>query len=270
MDPSSPKTALITGASAGLGAEFARAYAARGHNLVLVARRLDRLEQLGRELEQAQGVRALALAADLVLPDAADELARRVDEAGMRVDVLVNNAGYAVGGHFVDNDWPRHADFLQVMVTAVAHLTHLFVPGMVQRGYGRVINVSSLAALIPGSAGHTLYGAAKAFLVKMSESLSLELAGTGVQVTASCPGFTYTEFHDVLGNRDQVSRLPRWMWMEAGPVVESAIEAVERGDAVSVPGGANKTIAGLTGLLPRGLAMKLMSKQSSKVRSQES
>jgi short-subunit dehydrogenase len=129
------------------------------------------------------------------------------------------------------------------MVTSVAELTHRLLPGMIARRYGRIINVASLAGLVPGSAGHTLYGASKALIIKFSESLALEAGSENVHVTAVCPGFTYTEFHDVNGTRELVSRMPRYMWMDAATVARQGYDAVMRGTPVYVNGRVNRTIA---------------------------
>lgn len=269
MNNTTKRTALVTGASAGIGEAFARAYARQGMDLVLTARREDRLEELARELGRQHGCQSVVLPADLAQPDAPHDLFVATTAAGAKVDVLVNNAGYGVGGHFQHSGWRQHADFIQVMVTAVTHLTHLYLPGMIERGYGRVINVSSVSGLMPGSKGHTLYGAAKSFLIKFSESLSLELAGTGVNVTASCPGLTYSEFHDVLGNREQVSKMPSYAWMDADEVAEVSIAACERRDPVYVTGKVNQAIVGLLKLMPHRLAMMMSDKQSKRFRTQE-
>jgi uncharacterized protein len=269
MNNTTKRTALVTGASAGIGEAFARAYARRGMNLVLTARREDRLEELALELGKSHGCQTIVVPADLAQPDAPHQLFVATTAAGVKVDVLVNNAGYGGGGGFRECGWRQHADFIQVMVTAVTRLAHLYLPGMVERGYGRVINVSSVAGLLPGSAGHTLYGAAKSFLIKFSESLALELSGTGVNVTAACPGFTYSEFHDVLGNRAQVSKLPRHAWMHADEVVEASIAACERGDPVYVTGRVNQAVVSLAKLLPHRLAMMVMARQSTRIRAQE-
>jgi short-subunit dehydrogenase len=191
------RTALITGASAGIGTALARVFAEHGFDLVLTARREARLVALASELEQKFGTRSTCIAEDLADPKAPRRLFDEVTARGIRIDALVNNAGYGVPKSYRNASWETHATFMQVLVTAVLELTHAFEPGMTERRYGRILNVSSLAGLVPGSAGHTLYGAAKSFLIKFSESLALEHAGDGVHVTALCPGFTHTEFHDV-------------------------------------------------------------------------
>ena len=257
------RCALVTGASSGIGEAFCRELAADGFDLVLTARREERLGELGKELERMHGVKALAVPADLADPEAPRQLLAVVDKAGLEVDVLVNNAGYGLPGHYLDYPWERHAEFVQVLLTAVAHTTRLVLPGMVERGWGRLINVASLAALVTSTQqGHTLYPAAKAFVVKMSESLALELTGTGVNVTVCCPGFTYSEFHDVMGNREQVSELPSFMWMDAAEVARKTIDAAERGQVVFVPGAPNRALAGLSRLLPKALALKISAQVS--------
>jgi hypothetical protein len=260
------RTALITGASAGIGAAFARVFAEQGFNLVLTARRLDRLEALATELSRRHGVSARAVAADLADPGAPAEIQARVGAAGIDIDALVNNAGYGLTGTFAETTWPQQADFIQVMVTAVAELSHRFLPGMIARRYGLIINVSSLAGLLPGTAGHTLYAASKSFLVRLSESLAFEGAPHGVNVTALCPGFTYSEFHDVNGTRDLVSKLPRWMWVDADFVARQGFDAVTRGRVVSVPTRVNRTIALLSRHLPPSLLRAVLKRQAGRYR----
>ncbi len=262
------RTALVTGASAGLGAEFARQLAARGHDLVLTARRLERLEALAVELGEAHGAASLMVAGDLSRPEAPGEILAAVADAGIEIDVLINNAGYGMPGFYLESDWREHADFLQVMVVAVAQMTHALLPGMVERGHGRVVSVASLAGLIPAPPGHTLYSPAKSFVIKMTEALASEMEGTGVQVGVTCPGFTYTEFHDVVGNRDQVSQLGDHMWMQAADVVRGALDAVDRGQVLHVPGAWNKGVSSVAKLLPHALGHRAAASQGKKVRKQ--
>ena len=268
-NPHAPRWALVTGASAGIGAAFARELAGRGVSLVLTARRLDRLEELAAELKSKHGIAVECIAADLAKPTAPAALCAEIERRGLAVDILINNAGYGVGGHFESQPWPTHADFLQVMVTAPCELVHKLLPGMQQRGYGRIINVASLAGLVPGSAGHTLYGASKAFLIKFSQSLALENTGRGVNVCAVCPGFTYSEFHDVTGTRGIVSKMPKWMWLSAAEVAHIGVDAVERGEIVCVTGRVNRTIKSLMKLLPDRFALRTMQKRSKNFRKQE-
>lgn len=252
------RTALVTGASSGIGEAFASELARRGYALVLTARRRDRLEALAEDLRARHGVRVEVVVEDLADPEAPRRLVKAVSARGIVVDVLVNNAGYGVPGKYVRTTWPQQQAFLQVMVVAVAELTHRLLPGMLERRWGRVINVASLAGLLPGVAGHTLYAASKALLVKFSESLALETSGTGVHVTAVCPGFTYSEFHDLTGTRDQVSRLPRFMWLDAATVAREGCDASARGVAVHVNGRVNAAIATLARVLPQWLVLALV------------
>mgnify|MGYP000675108831 CR=1 FL=1 len=260
------KWALVSGASAGIGEAFAAALAARGANLILTARRVDRLDALAAALRSAHGVETLVIAADLARADAPEKIAAAVSAAGKQVDILVNNAGYGQPGHFEEVGWATHRDFIALMMTSYAHLVHLFLPGMQARGFGRIINVASVAGLVPGAAGHTLYGAVKAFLVSFSQSLAAENARTNVKVSALCPGFTDSEFHDVNDTRSLISALPRYMFMEARPVAEAALDAVERGHVVFVPGLWNKFVVTLMRLLPRPWGATLVLRQSQKFR----
>ncbi|HEX2083954.1 MAG TPA: SDR family oxidoreductase [Xanthomonadaceae bacterium] len=256
--------ALITGASSGIGAALAREYARRGKPLLLVARRADRLEAMMREL--GAHVPCQAIVADLSVRAAPQAVFAEARARGLQVDTLVNNAGYGVPGRFLSSDWKTHADFLQVMVAAVAELTHLFLPDMEARGHGRILNVASTAALVPASAGHTLYGASKAFVIAFSESLALESKPRGVHVTALCPGMTYTEFHDVNGMRERVSRLPKSLWLDADTVARLGIDALERGDLRCVPGAMNRLIVGMSKYLPDRLARAIVNRRAADYR----
>jgi uncharacterized protein len=262
----SRRTVLITGASAGIGQAFAEVFAANQFDLVIVARREDRLRALASSLEANHGGRVHVIVADLSAPGACDRLERDLRDANITIDALVNNAGFAVPGAFLKNDWPRHVEFLQVMLVAVVELTYRLLPGMIERGYGRVINVASLAGLLPGVAGHTLYAATKSFLIRFSESLSTEVAHRGVHVTAVCPGFTFSEFHDVSGTRHIVSRMPSFMWMDAPAVAAQGFEAVMAGRPVYVPGRVNTAIATLGRLLPHRLVHAMNRRAGSRYR----
>lgn len=260
--------ALVTGASAGIGAEFSRQLAARGYNLVLVARREGRLKDLARDLKHDFGVESVVFRTDLSIPDSAGELAAKLAEAAIDIEFLVNNAGYGLPGHFVDPSWESHAGFIQLMMTTICELTWHLLPAMQRRKRGYIINVASLAGLVPGSEGHTLYGASKAFLVRFSESLALENQATGVRASALCPGFTYSEFHDVSGTRTLVSKLPPWMWMNAEEVVSFGIESVTREHlrVIAIPGRVNRLIARLTSCLPAAVTYWLMRRMSGRFR----
>lgn len=254
------RTALITGASAGIGREMALVFAAHGFNLVLVARRRERLEALSQEVKGKYGVEAHVIAADLADPATPRRLFDEMASRHIMIDALVNNAGYSVTGFFRDTKWADQAALIQVMVTSYAELCHLFGPGMAARGYGRIINVASLAGHLPGAAGGTLYAASKAFVIKMSESLSLENIGNNVHVTALCPGFTYSEFHDVAGNREAMNKLPKFIWMTGDVVAQQAYDAVMAGRPVIINGTINNAIALLARLLPQRLVHWLMAR----------
>lgn len=250
------RTALVTGASAGIGVELARVFAAEGFDLVLTARRRERLDLLAHELERRHGVRARVLAEDLADPEAPQRIARALEAEAVRVDVLVNNAGYGLGKPFTRTTWREQADFLEVLLRSVVQLTHLFLPGMLERGWGRVLNVSSVAAFAPERPGD-LYAPVKTFMVRFSKSVAREVAGAGVHVTAVCPGFTYSEFHDVLGVRAEVGKLPKWMWMDAATVARQGYEAVMRGDEVYVNGAWNRFVVAACQVLPAWLIRAL-------------
>ncbi len=260
------KWALVTGASAGIGATFARSLAAKGANLVLIARREERLEQLAGELAGKHGVATMIVAVDLATIDAPDVIFSALRQKGVAVDILVNNAGFGLPGAFHESDWRAHRDFIQLMATSYAHLAHLALTDMRAKGWGRIIQVASVAGLVPGSAGHTLYGATKSFLISFSQSLAAENAGSEIKVSAVCPGFTYSEFHDVNATRGMVAELPKYMFMKPEPVVEGAIAAVERGHVVYVPGRWNKFLVWLMVALPKPTAEKIVRAQSQKFR----
>lgn len=247
------RTALITGASSGIGEAFAHVFASEGFDLVITARREDRLRALAARVEQTYGRRVEVITLDLAETDAPAKLCTEIAARGIQVDALVNNAGYGVPGSYLASSWERHLTFLQVLVVSVTELTHRLLPGMIEREYGRIINVASLAGLVPAPAGHTLYGAAKAFLIKFSEALAHEVRKHGVHVTALCPGFTWSEFHDVTGTREQMNRLPRWIWMDAPTVAREGFTAVMSGKSVYVNGRVNRAIAALVRLLPQRL-----------------
>ena len=183
----SGKTALVTGASAGLGLHFARVFARDGHDLVLVARRQDRLDQLATELSQAYGTRSTVIAADLTDPKTPLSIHEQLIRAGIEVDFLVNNAGFGNNGAFADHDLTRELDAVELNVKALTHLTGLVLPAMLARGSGRILNVASLAGFLPGPFMATYY-ASKAYVLSFTEALAYELRGSGITVTALCPG----------------------------------------------------------------------------------
>jgi short-subunit dehydrogenase len=266
MEQATGRFALVTGASAGIGLAFARELAARRANVILTARRRERLEALARTLRETYGVQAHVIVEDLADPNGAGRLVHALSNGRFNVDILINNAGYGVPGRYATTTWEQQRDFLQVMVVAVAELTHRLVPAMIDRRWGRVVNVASLAGLLPGVAGHTLYAASKSFVISFSESLALETARDGIHVTASCPGFTHSEFHDVTGTREHVHKLPKFMWSDAPTVARESLDAVMRGDAIYVPGRVNRSLAAAARVLPRWTVTRLMTRNADKFR----
>jgi short-subunit dehydrogenase len=232
------RTALITGASAGLGAEYARQLAAAGTNLVLVARRLDRLDDLARELREKHVVTVEGLQADLATPEGIERVERRIAETAT-LDLLINNAGFGGGpGSFAEREAGQHLGMVQVHVATTVRLCRAALPGMIARGRGGVINIASIAAF--SSFSGPMYSGTKAFLVMFSENLQSELRGSGVSVQALCPGMTHTEFHEVA--RIDKALVPKPLWMTAEEVVRISLRRLGRG-AICVPGWKNKTIA---------------------------
>ena len=248
------KRALVTGASSGIGKAFAELLAEKGYALVLVARRRDRLEQLATALRQQHNADTYIIVADLAKPDASTAIASELRQKNLTIDFLVNNAGYGVPGSYTNVTWDEHARFMQVLVTSVLDLTYQLLPGMIERGWGRIVNIASVAGLVPAPAGHTLYGASKAFVVRFSEAIAAENTDKGVNCTAVCPGFTLSEFHDVTGTRDRMNRLPGILWLTAPDVVRDGYHAVMRGTPVIVNGRIYQFLVWLNGALPRTLA----------------
>ncbi|MBE7701865.1 SDR family NAD(P)-dependent oxidoreductase [Oerskovia sp. Sa1BUA8] len=244
-------TALITGASAGLGLEFAWQLATARHDLVLVARDAERLERVAQQIRAAAGVRVQVLPADLSVPDDAARVAARLalveeDEAGQRpVGLLVNNAGYAVHQRFVGGDVEAEVKALDVMVRAVLVLSHAAAGQMTERGRGAILNVASVAALTASGT----YSAAKAWVRTFTEGLAVELRGTGVTATALCPGLTHTEFHERAGI--DYTQLPEVAWLNADRVVAAALADVRRGIVISTPSLRYRLASGLLKVAPR-------------------
>jgi short-subunit dehydrogenase len=241
--------ALITGASSGIGAAFARQLAARGYNLLLVARRVERLAALAGELTQAHPIKAEIQVVDLADPAAVGRLTGRVASLET-LTLLVNNAGFGTTGRFAKIDLTGQLDMIHVHVLATVRLTRAALPGMIARDRGAIINVSSMAGFVP-LPGNVTYCATKAYLTSFSQALQVELAGTGVQVQALCPGFTHTEFHGAMtaGHYDH-ARIPGWMWLPADEVVATSLRALERGRVVVIPGLRYRLLAALIHLAP--------------------
>lgn len=256
--------ALVTGASSGIGAAIAREYARRGVPLILTARRESRLHALAGELAHLVPVEVIA--EDLADPGGPVRLVEQIHRRGLGVRILVNNAGYGVPGRYHASDWVTHAAFLRVMLDAVCNLTWHLLPQLRAAGNGRIINVASVAALIPGADGHTLYAPVKAFLVKFSESLALENADRQLHVTALCPGFTLSEFHDITGTRAKMDKMPPWIWLQAGQVARAGIEAAERGQVLCIPGWRYQLVCLAVRLLPSAFVLRLMGRNSARFR----
>lgn len=248
-------TAVITGGTSGIGLEFARTLAARGHDICLVARDAQRLEQVADEL-RTRRVRVEVLVADLSDRAGMAVVEDRLADPARPVEILVNNAGFGVPQRFADGDLDIEQRMLDVLVTAVMRLTRAALPGMVARGTGAVLNISSVAGWITGGT----YSAAKAWVTVFSESLSVELAGTGVHVTAVCPGYTHTEFHQRAGM--QMGSVSEWMWLNPQDVVDQALRDVRRGKPISVAGPQYKALSLVAQYLPRPLVRSIGSRRA--------
>jgi uncharacterized protein len=260
--PAPDRTAVVTGASSGIGREIARELARRGHGLTLVARREDRLRELAAELSGAHDLRAEVVAADLTDEAARIALAAEVGARGLEPSVLVNGAGLSTVGPVHRNDPAAELTMLRTNVEAVAHLTSLFLPGMVERSRGAVLNVASTAAFqpMPGQAG---YGASKAFVLSYSRAVREEVRGKGVTVTVLCPGPVRTEFAETAGfdAAEADSALPSFMWVDATDVARAAVDGLARGHAHVIPGAANKATAWTAPLVPPTLLTRVVARQ---------
>lgn len=243
------ETALITGASSGIGRELARVFASEGHDLVLVARRRDKLRALASELTEQHGVAVTALASDLARPNAAQALLRSLRKRKIAVDVLVNNAGVLSNGDFKDVDLSSHLELLQLNVIVPTTMTHLFLGPMLERGHGRVLNVASMAAFQP-LARLAVYAGTKAYILHLTEALSEELSGTGVTATALCPGYTDT---DMMAAAPDAAWLPSFAISSAEDVARDGYRACMSGAPVQVSGVANQWMTQLIRYQPRWL-----------------
>ncbi len=248
-------TALVTGASGGIGEELARLFAADGHDLVLVARSRDKLARLAEELKEKHGVEARVLAADLARDEAPREIFDELQGAGVSVDALVNNAGVGSYGPFAETDLKSELGLLQVNVVALTHLTKLFLPGMLARRRGYVMNVASTAAFQPGPL-MAVYYASKAYVLSFSEALTNECEGTGVVVSALCPGPTETGFVAAVGMAE--SKLFDRAVMDARTVAVAGYRGMLAGKSVVIPGFRNNLLARSIGFFPRNLVTKVV------------
>ncbi|HVO38339.1 MAG TPA: SDR family oxidoreductase [Spirochaetia bacterium] len=245
------RTAVVTGASSGLGADFSRELASRGAGLVLVARRADRLESLRGELASRHGVRVEVIPMDLVPADAPQRLHDEVSRRGLAVDILVNNAGFGLYGKFLEVPWERERSMIELDILSLTAMTRLFAPDMVSRGFGRILEVSSIGAFQP-SPTYAAYSAAKSYVLSFGEALAYELRGTGVSCTVICPGVTATEFLSVAGQ--SATAFQRSSMMKSADVARIGIEALLAGTSSVVPGFMNAFLAWSTRFLSRRAA----------------
>ncbi|HUB80451.1 MAG TPA: SDR family oxidoreductase [Bryobacteraceae bacterium] len=255
--PTTRPLAAITGASAGIGATFARTLAARGHDLILIARRKDRLETLATDLEKRHGAKSEIIAADLNQADDLDRVARHLS-ALPDLALLVNNAGYGVAGLFARSDYPAQAGMHLLHVMATLRLTHAVLAGMVARRSGAIVNVASVAGFLPAP-GSVSYGSSKCWINAFTEGIWMELRGSGspVRVQALCPGFTYSEFHDVAGmNRDRLA--PKSWWCPAEQVVEESLDGLDRDRVFVIPGLRYRMLVRVAMAIPRALRRRLL------------
>jgi short-subunit dehydrogenase len=242
------KTVLITGASSGIGLEFAKIFASNGYNLVLNARNKVKLQEIADQLIEKHGIQATVLAKDLSLPNSAEELTAELMATNIHVDVLVNNAGFAAYGPFDETSWKEEKEMLQVNIMALTTLTKQLLPGMVKRNSGKILNVASTAAFQPGPL-MAVYYATKAYVLSFSEAINYELRNTNVTVTALCPGATSTNFEKRASLEE--SRLFQAGAMDAHEVARTGYNALMNDKRLSIPGFKNKALAQIIRFLPR-------------------
>jgi len=247
------QTVLITGASGGIGEELAKCFAQDGYRLILVARTTERLVALADTLQQRYGVSVKTISQDLAAPMAADELAAALQRESLAVDVLVNNAGFAIHGFFAESSLSEQLEMIQLNVLTLTHLTRLLLPAMLERQQGRILNVASTAAFQPGPL-MAVYYATKAYVLSFSEALAEEVRGTGVSVTALCPGLTKTGFQRRAGL--QGVRMVRGSMMDAATVARIGYRGLLRGKRVVIPGWSNKLMALAARWSPRILVIR--------------
>jgi short-subunit dehydrogenase len=250
-------TALVTGASAGLGTGFARKLAARGHDLILTARRTERLEELAAELRAAHGVTVTVIAADLGAHDGVAGLVAEISRRGLAVNTLINNAGFGAGGPVAEVDRDKLLGMIDVNCRALVELCHAVLPGMIQMRAGAILNIASTAAFQPGPF-MAVYYASKAFVLSFSEALHEEVRGHGVHVAALCPGPTRTEFFDVAGASED--SMLRRLAADPGKVIDDGLAALEANRAVKVSGLSNAVMAASTRFTPRWLLRRMVAK----------
>ena len=268
--PKDGTTALVTGASSGIGAEIARELTRRGHGVTLLARREDRLKALAEELAQSHGVRVEVLGTDLTDAGSRAELPGRIDALGLVVDIVVNNAGFTTMGPVSKATRDDELALVRTDVEAVVDLCTLFVPGMVTRHRGAVLNTASTAAFQP-LPGQAAYGAAKAFVLSYGRALGAELRGTGVSVTTLCPGPVETGFAEVAGMTDAEASesLPKIMWVPAADVARAAVDGMDAGRAIVIPGTVNRVTAAVVQFTPKSLILPLLASRHPALKDQK-
>lgn len=252
--PSKSSAVIVTGASSGIGADIARSLAGRGHNVVLVARREDRLAELAGELAGGHGVRAETVACDLQKQRPRKRLLLEIADLGLQVDGVVNNAGFGTAGRFQRLDPEREAEMVRLNCEAVVALCGHFAPQMVERGAGAILNVASTASFQPLPTMAT-YSASKAFVLAFTQALGADLHGTGVSATALCPGPVKTEFIDVAELEREASMLPEAVWVSSPDVAEAGVRGMESGRGVVIPGVLNRLTSIGGQHVPRSLLM---------------
>jgi short-subunit dehydrogenase len=251
------KTALITGASGGIGLEFARIHASKGDNLVLVARSSNKLDEVKRELEAKYKVEVYNIVKDLSVKGSATEVFNEVKSKNIIVDYLLNNAGFGDFGLFAGSDWDKQEKMISLNITALAHLTRLFLPGMIKRGEGKILNVASLASFQPGPT-MSVYFASKAFVLSFSEAINNEVKDKGISVTALCPGSTESNFHAVAMNDPNLVEDRKMQ--SAKEVAEIGYRAMMKGKPVVIPGFKNSFLAFAVRFFPREFITKMARK----------
>ncbi|MDG2229158.1 MAG: SDR family oxidoreductase [Gammaproteobacteria bacterium] len=256
MSEQAKRTVLITGASSGIGEAFAEVWLESGFNLVITARRLDRLQSIKQKLLNKYDAKIDLISMDLSESEAPKSIYQYCIDNTIQIDALVNNAGYGNPGKFEDIDWDTHQRFLQVMVNAVVELTYLFLPNMVRNGYGRIINLASLAPFIPAPDMAGLYSPVKLFQIKFSESIHMQYLDKGIHCSAVCPGLTRTEFH-VAAGMDEVVNTPNWLWMDSKTVAKQGLNAVMSGKMILINGRLNKFFAVLAKIIPQGVSRSI-------------
>ncbi|MEK4366607.1 SDR family NAD(P)-dependent oxidoreductase [Paenibacillus sp. FSL R5-0473] len=249
------KTVLITGVSGGIGKELADRFAKGGHHIVLVARSEGKIQDLAQEYQKKYGIQATVIAKDVAAPGVPQEIYNELKEKGIVVDYLVNNAGFGLFGTFMETDMEQEVNMIDVNIKALTVMTKLFLPDMIQRGHGGVMNVASLVGFFPGPM-MSVYYATKAYVLSFTEALENEVNGTGVTVTALCPGLTSTGFVDRSGMG--VSKMLQGPIMEAGQVAEEGYRGFLRGKTLIMPGARNRFIAFMPRLLPRKMMTRII------------